>query len=330
MSKQEKKSLLSKAKRQIHMEEGLQFGEKNQASEKNDEPELETEIQPLEQSEEEKNASESVTGEAAEKKKEKRFEFLGIAMFIFAVIGVIATLYFGTVGVINLVNQKGLKEKIQEEVYPLVVTDVPAFDSIDKLDSKTVVQAGIWHFIMNSADMDKYQKDAFGNLTVPQVDIEVHIKQLFGDNVEITHQMIPDTDFYIPYDEENQCYLIPEDPQILPYAPKVLSVSKLGEEYQARVGYILPGPFWDLDRYKQDEPNKVMVYNLKKEDGRYIVSSVTQDKTSSLPESGEEAGSSEEVVSEQESSGEEVSPAESSAVESGTDAPSQAESSATE
>ncbi len=330
MSKQEKKNPLSKSKRQIHMEEGLQFGEKNQVSEKNDEPELETEIQPLEQSEEEKTASESVTGEAAEKKKEKRFEFLGIAMFIFAVIGVIATLYFGTVGVINLVNQKGLKEKIQEEVYPLVVTDVPAFDSIDKLDSKTVVQAGIWHFIMNSSDMDKYQKDAYGNLTVPQVDIEVHIKQLFGDNVEITHQMIPDTDFYIPYDEENQCYLIPEDPQILPYAPKVLSVSKLGEEYQARVGYILPGPFWDLDRYKQDEPNKVMVYNLKKVDGRYIVSSVTQDKTSSLPESGEEAGNSEEVVSEQESSGEEVSPDESSAVESGTDAPSQAESSAAE
>jgi hypothetical protein len=332
MSKKEKKKSITSSERQIHLDEGLQFGERNQTVLEKDKSQEETQIQPSEVSGEETSSEkliyeESELEEAIEKKKEKRFEFLGIAMFIFAVIGVIATLYFGTVGVINLVNQKGLKEEVQEAVYPLVVTDVPAFDTVDKLDSKTVVQAGIWHFIMNSPDMDKYAKDAFGNLTVPAVDIEVHIKQLFGDGVEITHQMIPDTDFYIPYDEENQCYLIPEDPQLLPYAPKVLSVSKLGDEYQARVGYILPGPFWDLDRHKQDEPNKVMVYTLKKEDGRYTIQSVAQEKTSSLPESGEEAGSSEEILSEQESSGETGSQTESSAAESGLESSSPAESS---
>ena len=92
-------------------------------------------------------------------------------------------------------------------------------------------------------------------------------------------------------------------------------------------GYILPGPFWDLDRHKQDEPNKVMVYTLKKEDGRYTIQSVAQEKTSSLPESGEEAGSSEEILSEQESSGETGSQTESSAAESGVEGSSPAESS---
>lgn len=237
-------------------------------------------------------------------KADKKFELLGIAMFVFALIGVVATVYFAVIGIINLVSRKALKEDIQTAVYPLVVTDVPTFDDLKMLDSKTVVATGIWHFIMNEEDMDKYARDAYGTLTVPAVDIDVHIKQVFGEDVPITHQMIPDTEFYIPYDEETECYLIPENPQIMPYAPTVLDVSKQGGYYVAEIGYILPGPFWNVDENLEEEPSKTMVYTLEKVGkDTYIVISVQPTGESVLPESGEEVGDEYDSVPETENSG---------------------------
>lgn len=55
-----------------------------------------------------------------------------------------------------------------------MILDPPAFDSIDKLDSRTILSAGIWDFIMFE-DKSKYVKDDLGNMTVPDVDIEAHI-----------------------------------------------------------------------------------------------------------------------------------------------------------
>lgn len=268
---------------------------------------------------EKKNQEESkqtVLIETDEKQKNKSFTAIGIVMFIFAIIGLIVTIIFAGQGAWNLLSRSGLKEKLKTTVYPLAIVDVPEFSSVDKLDPKTVIAAGIWEFIIDYEETGKYEKDEYGTLVVPEVDIEPYIREIFGSDVEIQHQMIPDTEFYIPYDETNKTYLIPQSPQMLPYAPEILSVSQDGKIYEVEVGYILPGPFWDLDRNKNGEYNKTMNYTLKKVDkDSFVVLSVempknTENNTSMLPSQTEsedsqissESGNSSEVVSGEENS----------------------------
>lgn len=223
---------------------------------------------------------------------------VGLVIALFAVIGIIWTGQFVVRGIASAVRQDSLKETIKEDVYPLVIVDTPTFENPDTLDQKVVISAGIWKFIMEEPDADqKYETDDFGTMTVPQVAIEPYIRELFGSTVKIEHQMIPDTDFYIPYDAENQVYYIPQTPQILPYAPKILSVDHLsGDEYEVEVGYMLAGPFWDTQRYLEDEPSKIMRYTLQKNDrDSYQVLSVEQtveDTTISQDDSAPEEDTS--------------------------------------
>ncbi|MBS7176513.1 MAG: hypothetical protein KH056_10110, partial [Clostridiales bacterium] len=71
-------------------------------------------------------------------------------------------------------------------------------------------------------------------------------------------------------------YYIPEMPQVLPYAPSVQSVTHSGDDYVVEVGYILPGPFWDITENAQSgEINKTMIYHYQKtKDGDYWIQSV--------------------------------------------------------
>lgn len=241
-----------------------------------------------------------IASESLDTRKKKTFTAIGVLVFIFAVIGVITTIVFSVSGIGDLISRKGLKGKIEDAVYPLVIVDVPEFSEVSKLDPKTVITAGIWEFIIHHEDLQKYERDEYGTMVVPEVDIEPYIRALFGSDVEIEHQMIPDTEFFIPYDEENKTYLIPESPQLLPYAPEILSVSQDGKDYQVEVGYILPGPFWDLDRNKGGEYSKTMIYTLKKVDkDSFIILSVKMPKTETPNSSIDESLSSELISSEE-------------------------------
>ncbi|MGI5959330.1 MAG: hypothetical protein ACOX60_07945 [Massiliimalia sp.] len=279
-------------------------------------------------------------------RKKLPMALVGLLIVFFAIIGVIWTGGFVINGIASAVRQDNLKEILKESVYPLVIVDTPQFEDVDTLDSKVVISAGIWKFIMEEENpTEKYETDDFGNMTVPQVAIEPYIRELFGNTVEIEHQMIPDTDFYIPYDEENQVYYIPKTPQILPYAPKIMSVESIGnQKYEVEVGYILAGPFWDTGRYLEDEPSKVMKYTMQKNDyDSYQILSVEQvlqeDDTpllsepessalsglESLPQVSEESSSSLPDVSSETS--EESETTESSDEDTSSDESSQSDSS---
>lgn len=208
--------------------------------------------------------------------KKHRYAFLGIIMTILALVGIGAVAYFGFGFAKDFFSQKEVKSEFNHRVYPLVVVDVPAFESVDKLDSKVVIQAGIWNFLLNEENTDKYEQDDFGTMTVPALDIEVYIRQIFGSNVEIVHQQLSDADFTVIYDEEKQLYYIPTIPQSLPYAPSVQSVTHTGSDYTVTVGYVLPGPFWNIEQNMDDEEiNKTMIYHYTKtKDGDYWIQSV--------------------------------------------------------
>ncbi len=202
----------------------------------------------------------------------KKMVFGGVVL-VFAVIGLIASLIF----VVNLIGNiaSGSKEKEEMEwfISPLVMQDPPPFESPDQATNTTIITAGVWRFIMTQ-DTSKYPIDEFNFITVPQSDIEVQIRQLFGD-VQYTHETVGDTELMITYNSETKSYIFPATPHVLPYTPRVEDVQKVDDGYVLTVGYIPPGLSWQGDvtgKKYEPEPEKFMEYTLKvNEAGEYQI-----------------------------------------------------------
>lgn len=218
--------------------------------------------------------------EAAPEKAEKRTFHrsalvLGAFTLLFALVGLITTVVWlvGLIG--NAINNTWEKEALAEVVAPLVIIDVPAYESVNYLDEVEVIRAGVWQFLLDHPDTSGYQEDSFGNITVPQSDIEASIRRILGEHANIHHQSVEDSYLSIVYDQENQVYYLPTTPSVLPYSCEVLSISKNMDIYTLEVGYIPPGPFWDVGRHLEEEPQKIMIYTLQKVDtDQYVVLSV--------------------------------------------------------
>lgn len=213
----------------------------------------------------------------------RRVAVFGTIILIFAIIGVVATAIFATRFTIDLIDNKSQKDMFKRTVFPLVILDPPAFDSIDKLDSQTILSTGIWDFIMFENDKSKYAKDDLGNMNVPAVDIETHIIKVFGKDAVIEHQELTDSEMQILYDPENKMYSIPSAASMMPYVPEIEKVEKQGDTYTVSVGYVPSGPVWEGDingKKYEPEPDKILKYVLKQSGkDHYIITAVIETPT---------------------------------------------------
>lgn len=194
----------------------------------------------------------------------KKMLVFGAVVLIFALIGLVSTLTAAVRGVTGLLDNSKRKEELEWLIAPVVMQDPSAFESPDKLTNTTVITAGVWRLIMNE-DTSRYPADDFNFLTVPQSDVEVQIKALFGD-VEYTHGTVGDTELMITYDSENKCYIFPAVPHVLPYTPDVQEIDTHEDgSLTLTVGYIPPGLVWEGDtdgHTYQPDPDKIMEYTL--------------------------------------------------------------------
>ena len=226
-------------------------------------------------------APEASNSQSKRKKKparvSRRVAVFGTVVLVFAIIGVVATAIGITKVTTDIIKNKSKKKMLKRTFFPLVILDPPAFDSIDKLDSRTILSAGIWDFIMFE-DKSKYVKDDLGNMTVPDVDIEAHITKVFGKSAVIEHQELTDSEMQILYDPEGKVYMIPSAASMMSYVPRIEKVSRKGDEYTVTVGYVPSGPVWEGDingqKYEPDA-DKFLNYILKK-NGKdsYIITAV--------------------------------------------------------
>lgn len=278
----------------------------------------------------------NTTKPAAQKNGSLRMMIFGAVVMVFAIIGLISSVIFVGQGVSSLVNQDSQKEDFEWLITPLVLQDPPQFENPEQMTDSTIITAGIWRLIMN-ADMSAYPTDSMNFVTVPETDVEIQIRALFGD-VEYTHQTVGDTALMITYDESSKSYVFPAVPYIMAYTPDVEEIEKIdGDTMVLTVGYIPPGLVWQSDtsgRSYRPEPVKEMLYTVKKSGDAWTVYSVTnagdvgheydvaessQIEEPSVPETSEVSGETSEPAEE---------PAESSQEESTTPEESSAEESA--
>lgn len=208
-------------------------------------------------------------------KKQKKLALLGILIAFFVVVGAVSTVWSVVGFTHSLVNETALKEELVKEIFPLVIVDVPEFESSVMLDNSAIIASSIWAFIIDEEDKTMFQKDDFGSIYVPDVDIEKYIRRLYGSDVKITHQSVDDSSVQMTYNPETKYYVIESTPKFLPYTPRIDKISKSKDILTLRVSYVLPDAMWNLKTNKKDQVvDKVMEYTVKKNDKSYQMISV--------------------------------------------------------
>lgn len=208
-------------------------------------------------------------------KRQNRIAVFGFFITLFVIIGLITTITSAVKLTNRLVNDTDLKNELVTDIFPLVIVDVPEFETATKLDNNAIIASSIWDFIIDEKNKTKYKKDDFGSIYVPDVDIEKHIRHLYGSDVKITHQSIDDSNVQMTYDPESKYYIIESTPKFLPYTPRIDKIVKSGNMLTATVSYVLPDAMWNLNvDEKSQVVDKVMEYKIKKIDDTYQIISV--------------------------------------------------------
>ena len=226
-----------------------------------------------------KNNEESPKYETAPEKKKNKAQtvyfLIGLFFTVMSIIGFVVTAKSAVKFVKNFSDDSKQKKEFAEYIYPVVITDPAAFESVNDLSDEAIIKSSLWDIIMYD-DGAKYETDASGNMYVPYIQVENHAKSLFG-TTNIVHSTVAfSQELTFFYDFETRMYKVPVSPQIFPNTPVVKEIEKAGERYTLTVDYQEPTPNWALmdDEY---EPGiiKTMEYVLTKYNDGYTIISIS-------------------------------------------------------
>lgn len=233
----------------------------------------------------ESDPDQQVTDSAAlPRKKSGAYVSLGVIVTLLALAGIVGLGILGIRSFQKMFDQSDMKAQWNHTVYPLVATDVPEFNVMEERppSSNAVVAAGIWSFILNEANKASYEKNELGVMTVPALDVETHIKRMFGPSIQIVHQSIQNPNLNIEYQQSDSneagVYHIPSTPPSVAYKPNVIGIDQDTDTNQTivTVAYMVPLPFLtDEELFSQGEVAKTMrYYYTKDKDLGYLITRV--------------------------------------------------------
>jgi hypothetical protein len=194
---------------------------------------------------------------------------LAAIMIIFSIIGAVNSFIFINEKITYIRERQELKDEFAAFIYPVVINDPPNFNSVDDLQSATVVRIAIWKIIL-TGDMNSYNSDA-GVIYIPAVNVEAAALSLFGIG-KPEHKSTSYAGMDFRYNDENKNYAIPENAALYTYLPVVSSVTNVGELYTVTVDYFPPNPIAGIAY--SNEPLKTLVYTISRGDGKKTINSI--------------------------------------------------------
>lgn len=204
--------------------------------------------------------------------------FFGFAIFIviMAVIGMIASVRFIVNGVGSLMDNKSLKEEYTRFLLPVVANDIAPFSSESEIAHSAKVGCSIWNILLNH-DLSDYKKTPDGELLIPEYDVGVSCKELFGNNSEIVHQSTGTADTRFIYNEQNHTYTCTYNMRYLSYAPGIAQMEQNGGVYTLTVDYFPPSiRIVSQDIGVEPTPEKTMIYTIWRDNGKNTLMSVKE------------------------------------------------------
>ncbi len=199
---------------------------------------------------------------------------LGLFILIFTVIGVISTIITAVNITKSLLDNTAQKEEFERILYPVLMLDPVPFENIEAADETLLLEASMWAVILNE-DTSKYDVNDIGFTLIPSIDLDVWCKKMFGNSVSLNHKTLEGEGFLFYYDETEKVYQVPDGSEIVHYTPSVESISRKGNVYTLKVGYLSPSAITTTIFTGEDPvPDKTMYYVLTKEDGKYLITSI--------------------------------------------------------
>ncbi len=243
---------------------------------------------------------------------------LGLAVVIFAVIGVIFAVGAGIDGIKKLTDNSEKKLEYENMLIPVVMYDPNMFDDVSSADLNQLTVCAVWGIIKDEENYPgKYETDEQGNIEIPKEDVEKEFAKLFGTDVVPTHIGVKGNFDEFTYDEQRKCYLVTSAGTVPIYTPKVTEIDKTSNTVVLTVGY-LAAEAWAQDsagNFIQPEPSKYVRITLRENDNGYYISAmqtadtpedaqpgVTLQSTApaTIPETTSETTSDEETTTEEE------------------------------
>lgn len=211
-------------------------------------------------------------------KNRRLFFVIGLVTAVLAVVGLV-TVIRGAIGLVeDMVNQTALKEEFAAFLYPVVITDAPAFDTVENAPPSAVVNAAIWKIIMGG-NTEKYENDGL-YMTVSEIDVESAAVSLFGYGVPIQHQTVGVGNSIFRYDEESRSYLVPINPDYNSYWPRISEISSVGETFTLTVEYMPPSMYVAEGIEYTQTPDKTMIYTVSRTASSMTVNAIAYGSVS--------------------------------------------------
>jgi len=201
----------------------------------------------------------------------KLFVTLAVVMMFFSVIGVVNSVVFVKDTAQRIISRQALKDEFALFVYPVVINDPPAFDSVDNLQASTIITCSVWRIIL-TGDTSRYNTDS-GLMFVPEVDVESAAYSIFGIG-KFDHRSVFSFGIEFRYNDVNKNYEIPENSTVFSYSPLITEVTNVGELHTVTIDYMEPSPLVVAGIVQENRPAKRMVYTISRSGGRMKINSI--------------------------------------------------------
>lgn len=217
------------------------------------------------------------TAEPDEEKAEKRrtaFFVSAVVIIIMAVIGMISTVRFIAKGISDMADNTALKNEFARFILPVVANDIAPFEDESEITNSSKVSCSIWNILINK-DISEYKDSPAGGIFVPEYDVSVSCKELFGADSTMTHQTVGVGDSRFIYDEENHVYTCNKNLRFLNYAPKIIDMTGKNGTYVLTVDYIPPSITMAVEGLGITvESDKTLEYTINRVDKKNTLVSV--------------------------------------------------------
>lgn len=203
----------------------------------------------------------------------RMYYLIGVSFTIMSIIGLIFTANLCVNTIKRFTDNTAQKERFAKYIYPLVVTDMPPYESIENLSDEHIITAAIWDLIM-FGELNKYESN-FDVITVPAIDIERHATKLFGEKLTFNHKTFMASSINFYYDDEIKSYNIPISPTYYSYIPEIERIEKDGKKFTLLVAYKRDTPSWLAVREDKNlNASKYIEYIILEEGNNYKITSL--------------------------------------------------------
>ena len=190
---------------------------------------------------------------------------IGGAFILLALVGLAAVVLLSVNLTGRILDNRDELARLENLVRPVVMWDPPPFENPADLNPDTLLFFSMWAALLD--ENANYSANENTEITVPASDLDVMAARLFGPGLTLEHRTFGEYEQSYFFDTARQVYHVPVNVQLFLYSPRVVSIERVGEYYEARVGYIPPrGAFTANLQGNREDPDadKYMIYLMRR------------------------------------------------------------------